>query len=124
MLFRSLAVSLAEAVVLVLLLLDRVLEIGWPDPLLTPMKGLAIVAAVVVAALPFQSWSVTEPRSQPLNIAVVAGLVGGAAVTASVFDATDGRLFGSLTMTLLGIAGIVVTAVTLRVDARARGPRP
>ncbi|GAA2081577.1 hypothetical protein GCM10009821_22800 [Aeromicrobium halocynthiae] len=120
MVLRSAIVSLAEAVILVLLIVDRVLEPAWEGPALVVARGAIVVAAVVVAGLAYHSWSSIEPRSGSLTVAMVGGLVGGAAITASIVGAPAGVLFGSLPLALLGLLGVVAGAVGMRIDARAR----
>lgn len=120
MVLRSAIVSLAEAVILVLLIVDRVLKPAWEGPALVAGRGAIVVAAVVVAGLAYHAWSSTEPRSSALTVAMVGGLVGGAAITAAIVDAPAGVLFGSLPLALLGLLGVVAGAVGMRIDARAR----
>ncbi|MGJ9412687.1 hypothetical protein ACHAAC_08240 [Aeromicrobium sp. CF4.19] len=124
MVLRSIIVSVVEAVVLALLVVDRLLEPTWSGAALTAGKGVIIVAAVVAAALPYQTWSTVEPRTQLLTIGMIGGLVGGAALTASVVGSEGGVLFGSLPLALLGLVGVVTAAVTMRLDARLRSDRP
>ncbi|WP_375000776.1 hypothetical protein [Aeromicrobium sp. CTD01-1L150] len=120
MVLRSILVSVAEAVILALLVIDRVLEPTWNGGVLTAAKIVVVATAIVAAALPYQSWSTLEPRSNLLTVAMASGLVGGAALTASVFGSVDGVLFGSLPLALLGLVGVVAAAVSLRLDARIR----
>lgn len=120
MVLRSAIVSLAEAVILVLLIVDRVLEPTWEGAALVAARGAIVVAAVVVAGLAYHAWSSIEPRSSALTVAMVGGLVGGAAITAAIVGAPAGVLFGSLPLALLGLLGVVAAAVGMRIDARAR----
>ena len=117
---RSILVSVAEAVVLALLVVDRVLEPTWSGFALTAATIAVVVAAVAAAALAFQSWSTVEPRTQLLTVGMIGGLVGGAALTASVIGSGDDVLFGSVPLALLGLLGVVAAAVSLRLDARMR----
>ena len=120
MVFRSVLVSVVEAVVLALLVIDRVVEPTWSGFALTAATAAVVVCAIIAAALAFQSWSTTEPRTQLLTVGMIGGLVGGAALTASVIGSGDDVLFGSVPLALLGLLGVVAAAVSLRLDARLR----
>ena len=85
------------------------------------VKIALVVAAVLVAALAFQSWS---HDSNPHSLsAMVVALLGGASLASTVTTATGDDLYGSDPMALVGTVA-VVAAVTISQIGQTRSHTP
>jgi hypothetical protein len=101
--------SVAAAIVLVAYV---VIELAGADPgsSAVALRVVVLAAAVVVAAIAFQSWQ--HGNTLHTASAVVLGLLGGASLASTVTTAEKGELYGSDPMALVGTLA-VVAAVTV-----------
>ncbi|MDT9591948.1 hypothetical protein RDV89_02650 [Nocardioides zeae] len=93
---------------------------GSMDGSRTPGMVLAIAGAAVVAGVTYSFWAGSTPRTLRMHVALLTAMIGGATVAASASGGTDG-VFSSVTMALVGLAGLLVSVVALLAQARATG---
>lgn len=106
------------AVVVVALGVDRVADVT--DGTATALGVLAIVGAVVVAAIAYQTFGSNPPRTPRIIAAVVASLLGGASLASAVTSAPDGAAVVDGPLPLVGAAGVLLATICLQLEAVAR----
>ena len=113
---KLVVLSLAEGVVIVVYALavfadvDLSAHVGW-------WRAAVVLAAAVVAAVLFQSWSSTPTQASLIPMA--AGLLGGAALASTVVSAPLGEVYASTVVGTIGTLAIV-TAVALSLVSLSR----
>lgn len=118
---RFAVLGVAEAIVLVSCVLDLYTSTDLSSVAVL-LRVLVAVAAVVVAGVVYHRWS---QAPTPHSIAaMVLGLLGGASLVSAVATASDGHVFGSDAMALVGTvalaAAVAVTQVGLAQEGGAR----
>lgn len=111
------AATVAALIAAVLFVMD-IADFNWGESGVVSGRVGVIACAVVVAALCFYRWSVTENRSSLTHAAAVAGLIGGAAITSSAVSGGDDAIFGSTLLAALGVAGVLAAAGCFGADRR------
>lgn len=106
------------AVVVVALVVDRVADVTGGTA--TALGVLAIVGAVVVAAIAYQTFGSNPPRTPRVIAAVVASLLGGASLASAVTSASDGAAVVDGPLPLVGAAGVLLATICLQLEAVAR----
>jgi peptidoglycan/LPS O-acetylase OafA/YrhL len=115
---RFAVLGVAEAIVLITCVLDLYTSTDLSSVAVL-LRVLVAVAAVVVAVVAYHRWSVTPTRHTTASM--VLGLLGGASLVSAVASASDGHVFGSDAMALIGavtlVAAVAVTQVGLAQEA-------
>ena len=115
---------LAELVVIAVLALDRVADVDWSQGSVPAVRGLLLVAAVVVAGICYQTWSTNPPRTPLVVSAAIVSLVGGAAFASSVTSAPHGEVLSNGPLPLVGLVALLFATIALTLESRARSARP
>ncbi|TGN30818.1 hypothetical protein [Aeromicrobium chenweiae] len=109
------ALVIAEAVVVLVYVIDSVRTAGELADWTTGLRIALVVAALVVAVITYAAWS--HRNTVHTICAMLLGLLGGAALVAAVSTGGSGEVYGSAPMALVGtlatVAAVVVSQIAM-----------
>jgi peptidoglycan/LPS O-acetylase OafA/YrhL len=116
------ALGVGELVIVVTYVLDRFTDADLSSAS-TLLKLLLVVGAALIAGSAYHSWSAT-PTSTSL-LAMLLGLLGGAALASTVVSAHTSEIYASATMATIGTIGLVASVAFAQIGlTRSRESQP